>query len=102
MGPTYTLCAVQPVRSNTGWKTRLQLPDSEKCSLIKTPLAAPTSASAWTFTCLFRSCPAGQPTSARIDGVDYPLGSCFVGNGYEAMVKFVQSFLHLSYQPDPK
>jgi hypothetical protein len=62
------------------WKTSLRLPDAEKCGLLKTPSATPTSGSAWTFACTFRA----------------------TRDGYEGMVKSVQSVLHLPYQPDER
>jgi hypothetical protein len=62
------------------WKTSLVLPDAERCALLKTPPESPTSASAWTFACLFPS----------------------AGDGYEGMVKSVGSVLNLPYQPDEK
>jgi|ERR1017187_6383508 hypothetical protein len=60
------------------WKTRIELPYAEKCGLFKTPLAPPASTSVWSFTCTFRT----------------------AGDGYERMVKSVQSVLNLPYQPD--
>jgi len=60
------------------WKTSLQLPDAVKCGLLKTSPATPTSGSDWTFACTFRA----------------------TGDGYEGMVKSVQSVLQLPYQPD--
>jgi hypothetical protein len=62
------------------YKTSLHLPDAEKCGLLKTPPPTPTSASAWTFACMF-------PSTA---------------DGYEGMVKSVQSVLNLPFQPDEK
>lgn len=62
------------------WKTDLKLLDAEKCGLLKTPPADPTSGSAWTFACTFRSS----------------------GDGYEGMVKSVQSVLKLPYRPDER
>src|ERR1035437_3885873 len=62
------------------WKTSLQLPDAERCALLKTAVPTVTAASAWTFGCLFRAS----------------------GDGYEGMVKSLQSVLNLPYQPDEK
>ena len=62
------------------WKTSMQLPDAEKCALLKTAAPTPTAASAWTFGCLFHAS----------------------GDGYERMVKSVQSILNLPYLPDEK
>jgi len=62
------------------WKTSMQLPDAEKCALLKTAASTPTAASAWTFGCLFRAS----------------------SDGYERMVKSVQSILKLPYLPDEK
>jgi len=62
------------------WKTSLQLSGAEKCALLKTAAATPTAASAWTFGCLFRAS----------------------SDGYERMVKTVQSVLNLPFQPDEK
>jgi hypothetical protein len=55
------------------WKTSLQLAGADKCALLKTPPANPTSLSAWTFGCMFRAS----------------------GEGYEGIV-------NLPYQPDEK
>jgi len=63
---------------NRQWKTSFKLPHSEKCSLIKVPSTAPGSAALWTFACTFRA----------------------MCNGYEGVVKAMQSVLKLSYQPD--
>lgn len=62
------------------WKTSLQLPDAEKCGLLKTPAPARNGLSAWTFACLFRT----------------------AGDGYERTVKSTQSVLNLPYQPDER
>jgi hypothetical protein len=62
------------------WKTSLWLPDAEKCALLKTTPADPASGSDWTFACTFRA----------------------TGDGYEGMVKSVQSVLQLPYQPDER
>lgn len=62
------------------WKTSLHLPDAEKCALLKTAAPSPTSASAWMFGCLFRSS----------------------SDGYERIVKIVQSVLNLPFQPDER
>jgi len=62
------------------WKTSLHLPGAEKCALLKAAAPIPTAASAWTFACLFRAS----------------------GDGYERMVKSVQSVLNLPYVPDEK
>jgi hypothetical protein len=62
------------------WKTSLRLQGADKCALLKTPPATPTSPPVWTFGCLFRAS----------------------GDGYEGMVKSVQSVLNLPYQPDEK
>ncbi len=62
------------------WKTNFQLAGADKCTLLKTPPAIPTSPSVWTFGCMF-------PAS---------------GDGYGGMVKSVQSILNLPYQPDER
>src|ERR1019366_4170903 len=60
------------------WTSKLQLPGAQKCGLIKTPPVPPKSGSAWTFACSFRS----------------------AGDGYEHMVKTVQSNLGFPFSPD--
>jgi hypothetical protein len=62
------------------WKTSLQLAGADRCALLKTPPSTPTSLSSWTFGCAFRAS----------------------DEGYEGMVKSVQSVLNLPYQPDEK
>ena len=62
------------------WKTSLQLAGADRCALLKTPPAAPTSPSSWTFGCAFRASDVG----------------------YEGMVKSVQSILNVPYQPDER
>jgi hypothetical protein len=62
------------------WKTSLMLQGAENCALIKTAPATPKAASAWTFACKLPS----------------------TGDGYEGVVKAVQSILHLPYQPDER
>jgi hypothetical protein len=62
------------------WKTTLQLPDAEKCGLLKTAAQTDTATSAWAYGCLFRAS----------------------GDDYERMVKSVQSILNLPYLPDEK
>ena len=66
--------------SSRQWKTSLYLQNAEKCGLIKTPLATPKSASAWTYACSFHS----------------------AGDGYEGMVKSLQAILNLPFQPDER
>jgi hypothetical protein len=66
------------------WKTSFRLPDSDRCGLIKTPLASPNSGSAWTLACLF----------SDVREVS--------GEGYQRMVKSVQGVLGLPYQPDER
>jgi hypothetical protein len=60
------------------WTSKLQMLGAEKCGLIKTPPTTPKSSTAWTYACSFRS----------------------TGDGYEHMVKTVQSILGLQFQPD--
>ncbi|MGD0500172.1 MAG: hypothetical protein ABSC23_17245 [Bryobacteraceae bacterium] len=60
------------------WNTSLQLPEAEKCRLLKTPPTPPASLSAWTLGCTFRAS----------------------NRSYEQMVKSVQSVLNLQFQPD--
>jgi hypothetical protein len=60
------------------WKTRIQLPDADRCVLIKTTPPGPTAAPLLTYACVFR---ASTDT-------------------YERIVKLVQSALSISYQPD--
>ena len=60
------------------WKTRIQLPDAERCFLLKTPRPGPADAPWWTYTCSFRSS----------------------ADTYERIVKLVQSALNISYRPD--
>ncbi len=68
------------------WNTSLKLPGSERCRLLRTPPPNPTSASAWTFGCSFRS---------------YFRWPWLEEKGtYEGMVRFVQTALNRPYQPD--
>jgi hypothetical protein len=62
------------------WKTSLQLAGADRCALLKTPPSTPTSLSSWTFGCAFRAS----------------------DEGYEGMVKSVQSVLNVPYQPDER
>jgi hypothetical protein len=83
------------------WKTSLKVPEAEKCGLIKTPPAAPTSASAWTFACTFRTC-RSFPVTSKDGDFHLNLEPCFAGDGYEAMVKALKSVLNSPYQPDER
>jgi hypothetical protein len=62
------------------WRTSVRLPNAEKCVLLRNPESTPTSTPVWSFGCTFQS----------------------FGDGYEHMVKSVQSVIHLPYQPDEK
>jgi hypothetical protein len=61
------------------WKTSFQVPGAEKCGLLKAPPAT-GSVPVWTLACAFRA----------------------DADGYEGMVKSVQSALSLPYQPDER
>jgi hypothetical protein len=62
------------------WKTSFKLPEAEECVLLNTSSSTPTSGLSWTFGCKFR-----VPTE-----------------GYERMVKRIQSVLNIPYRPDER
>ena len=65
--------------SATGsWKTRVQLPDADRCFLIRTLHPGSTAPPLWTYSCIFRSST----------------------DTYERVVKLVQTALNLEYRPD--
>lgn len=65
--------------SSTGaWKTFVQLPEAEKCLLMKTPLPAASAPASWTYLCIF-------PPSI---------------NTYDRVVALVRAALRVDYQPN--
>ena len=70
------------------WKTSFRLPDADNCFMRKATPRLPSLGSVWTLACTFRSFHEGT-ILLQVSG-----------DGYQRIVKSVQTALNLPFQPD--